>query len=516
MDKVNFKLKLILSVLASISIFLSFPPINIPFFSVLGFAIYFLIISDFKSFKKGLALTFITGFLTGAFLFYWIYYPLYKFYGVNLFLSYLAVIPIAVIYSLYQFVLTFIVLFFIYKITENKFQTLLTAPFIWTFLEVLREFIIFNGFPWNLLGYSISYINIVSQIVSIFGVYFLSIFVLLLAVIMSWILIYYIEKFQIQKFHLITISSVLVLTIALVIFGLFKINTYKDNGIKKRIALIQGNIAQEEKNHVKFHSKINKEYIELINKVKDVDLVILPESSIYIMPSYIDRTYIQFFLSLKQRDFPILAGLDDIVLTDDGDIKVYNSMFLFKTNGEILGYYRKMKLVPIGEYTPEILKGLSKYFSYLGGIDFSFGKNKTIIKYNEFKIVPLICFESIFPYFVGDFAKKGNIIVNITNDAWFGDTSAPYQHFEMARVRAIENGKYMVRVANTGISAVVNPVGEIIKETPLNKREIVYSDIYLIDEKTLFEKYIKFIYTAYLILPLIIIVGLILRKQIEK
>jgi len=514
MDKVSFKIKLLLGFLSAILIFLSFPPVKAPFMSIIGLATYFLLISDFKNFKKGLILSIFTGFVLGFLFLYWLYYPIHNFYNAGLMLSILAVIPAALVFSIYHFATLYSLLYLTHYITERRYKTLLLAPFIWVFFEVLREFIIFNGFPWDLMGYSISYINTLAQITSLFGIYFLSLVVLLWSVMLSWLLIHLIEKAPLQKFNYLCIAMSILIFIGLIFYGSQKIKSYKDEGIPKKVALIQGNIPQEEKMHVKFHKKINDEYIELINKIdKKVDMIIIPESSIYILPSLKDNEYTRFFNKLKIKDTPILAGLDDIILTKNKDIKVYNSIYLFSPNGEILGTYRKIKLVPIGEYTPKLLGLLKRYINYLGGIDLSFGEEKKIIKYKEFKIVPFICFESIFPYFVGDFAKNGNLLVNITNDAWFGDTTAPYQHFEMARVRAIENGKYLVRVANSGITAVVNPIGEIKLYLPLFVREIAYADVYLIDKQTFFEEYISYIYAFYIIFPIFFFLLLIAKNS---
>jgi apolipoprotein N-acyltransferase len=117
---------------------------------------------------------------------------------------------------------------------------------------------------------------------------------------------------------------------------------------------------------------------------------------------------------------------------------------------------------------------------------------------------------------VADFSKKGNIIVNTTNDGWFGKTSAPYQHFEMARVRSIETGKYFVRVANTGISAVITPVGSIKKSLGLEKTGIIITKVYLTDRKTFFVKHLNIIYSLYILLPIFLTIVLFLRKKFYK
>jgi len=516
MEKLNTKLKLVLGFISAILIFLSFPPYEIPFFSVLGLALYFLIISDFKGFKRGLTLSLFTGFFIGVFLFYWFYYPISEIYGLPKWLGYLAPIPAGMLYSIFHFGIMYSIIHLTYSITNNKFKALFIAPFVWTFLEVLREFTIFDGFPWNLMGYTLSYVNLLAQVTSIFGIYILSFLVLYLAVTISWILIYHLEKYEITKFHIFNILGAILLLISITAFGFYQIINYTPEGIRKRVALIQGNVDQREKLNVRNYRKINDLYINLINEAlkEKVDLVILPESSVYITPSYIEKEYMRFFANIKQVDNTLLLiGLDDITFSTESDVKIYNSVYLFKPNGEIIDFYRKIKLVPFGEYTPKMFKWLSSYINYLGGIDFSKGAEKRILQFGDFKIVPLICFEAIYPYFVGEFARRGNLIVNVTNDAWFGNTAGPFQHFEMARVRAIENGKYLVRVANNGISAVIDPLGRIKEYIPLNERKIAYATVYLIDKKTTFEKYLLYVYALYLILPFAVFLVLLVTSN---
>lgn len=129
----------------------------------------------------------------------------------------------------------------------------------------------------------------------------------------------------------------------------------------------------------------------------------------------------------------------------------------------------------------------------------------------------LICFESIFPDFVSDFVNKGgNLIVNVTNDGWFGKTSAPYQHFEMARIRSIETGRYLIRAANTGVSAVINPVGVIKGYLPLKDKGFIVQTVYLYDEKTFFTAYKTYIYFTFILIFLSFITYFELKYRKEK
>ena len=495
---------LLLAVFSGFFIAISFPNFFIPFVFIIGFFFYFKsLIKD--NYKKHLIFSFLVGFSFSLTSFYWLYFATTEYINLTPVLSILVVIAISTVFSLYQFILFSIILLILKRYFTEK--VLILAPFIWVNTEILREFFPFGGFPWNLMGYSLSYINQFAQITSIFGIYGLSLLCITLSIS---VFIFFHKKTVISGAILITS---IVITVLIYIYGEYRTNNIELKSDKKvSIAIVQGNINQALK-LARNKEPINDIYISLLNSInKSVDLVILPETAIYFDPYYVDRTYLKFYKKLKVKS-PILTGIDHFKLTENS-IKVYNGMFLLSPKLDVLDYYYKIKLVPFGEYTPKLFRFLGSIVKYLvSGLDFSSGKKKKIINYKGMKIVPLICFESIFPYFSGTFSQRGNIIINITNDAWFGNTSAPYQHFEMARVRAIENGKYLIRVANTGISAVIKPNGEISSLISLNKREIKYDKVYLLEEQTFFNRNIKYIYLFYTTSPFILLIFLIFTRK---
>ncbi|MDD2839641.1 MAG: apolipoprotein N-acyltransferase, partial [Rickettsiales bacterium] len=155
-------------------------------------------------------------------------------------------------------------------------------------------------------------------------------------------------------------------------------------------------------------------------------------------------------------------------IENDKISKVWNSIFIFKNN-EIIDYYDKTVLVPFGEYIP-----FSKYIPFIskitnGGIDFSKGEANKTITINGIKISPIICYEIIFPNKVIDKNERPDVIINLTNDGWFGTSSGPYQHLIAAKFRAIENKIPIIRVSNSGISAYIDEYGRIVKRTKLNE-----------------------------------------------
>jgi apolipoprotein N-acyltransferase len=192
-----------------------------------------------------------------------------------------------------------------------------------------------------------------------------------------------------------------------------------------------------------------------------------------------------------------------------------NSAFLLKSDGTLSGRYDKVHLVPYGEYVP-----LRSYFPFIGKLvagvgDFRPGGGFHPLSINGHRLGVLICYEGIFPEPAGNYKREGaELLVNITNDAWFGKTSAPVQHLSMTVFRAVENRLFLVRAANTGISAIIDPTGEIISRTGLFQRAVLNGEVKIIDEKTYYAAYgDQFVYASMLTLVLIFILSKQRRKK---
>ncbi|MEJ5172992.1 MAG: apolipoprotein N-acyltransferase, partial [Hydrogenothermaceae bacterium] len=507
------KKDIFLSVLTGIFLGISLPNFFVPFCFLIGFYILFKFIADYPL-KKVVIYSFITGLVFSVISFYWITYAISYYGGINLFLSSILFSLFVVSYSAGVFLPFAIAV----KLLYNRYglNAVFTAPFVWVLLEFSREFFPFNGFPWNLTGYMLSYINPFAQITAFFSVYGISFMVLFSSVV--FFLMFRVK----EKKSIILATLTIFVFITIFIYGQFRIDNYRDIGKSVKVAVIQGNIDESLK--LNPTPEINRQVIDTYTELMEQslrynpDFIILPESAIPIYP-YIDNSLKDYFFEkIKDIDVPIITGFDNVLLTPEMEVdKVYNSVFILDENHRYVDYYNKIKLVPFGEYTPFKSKVLESVFTYLQGIDFTKGKSQKILHYRDLKVVSLICFESIFPDFVSDFVNKGgNLIVNVTNDGWFGKTSAPYQHFEMARIRSIETGRYFIRAANTGVSAVINPVGVIKSHIPLKERGFIVQTVYLYDEKTFFTAYKTYIYFTFILMFLSLITYFELKYRKEK
>ena len=175
---------------------------------------------------------------------------------------------------------------------------------------------------------------------------------------------------------------------------------------------------------------------------------------------------------------------------EKGKVNHYNSAYLASPSGQIIGKYDKIHLVPFGEYVP-----LSELLSFIGSLgegigDFKSGQEIFNFSLPQGKFGALICFEIIFPDLCRRFVKQGaDFLVTITNDAWFGRTSAPYQHFSIAAFRAVENRVFVARAANTGITGLIGPTGKILKQGAIFTEETMTGTIHLMKEKTFYTHY---------------------------
>lgn len=328
----------------------------------------------------------------------------------------------------------------------------ISVPAAWAAAEYLRTHF-FTGFPWALLGYSQSSNLPVIQIANITGPYGVS-----FLVVLANFVIYLAIKKNAKKSCIL--FAAFVLFAAVLAYGQNELRrAYPAQNLK--IAVIQGNIPQSVKWDPRYRDFIIDKYAALSKKAlaESLSLVIWPETSV---PGYLED---EADLKNKVANLAASGGAHFFVgnLRDKGS-KFFNSATFISDEGKILESYHKIHLVPFGEFVP-----FGDKFHWMRNLidkpigDFNRGSEFTVFKLKAHKFSGLICFEDIFPGLARKFVKNGaNFLVNITNDAWFGRTSAAYQHAQGSIFRAVENRVPVVRAANTGLSCIISHTGEVL------------------------------------------------------
>ena len=258
-------------------------------------------------------------------------------------------------------------------------------------------------------------------------------------------------------------------------------------GFPIKVAILQGNVPQEVKKGNNLAFSINT-YLEMFEQVPpDVDLVLTPETALpFFFPD--DPPSLPILELFKKKKNTFVLGAFRLEKETKSLSKYYNTLFVIK-NGKILDFYDKEKLVPFGEYVPlaNHLSFLKRFTVGLSSLSPGLSKNiKIPFSRGRFIATPLICFESAFSEILKKRAKGTQLLLIATNDAWFDNTSAPFQHFQMAIVRAVEARKYTLQAANTGISGIIDPLGKVVKKSKLNQKVILYQKVRLIKKEPLF------------------------------
>jgi apolipoprotein N-acyltransferase len=256
-----------------------------------------------------------------------------------------------------------------------------------------------------------------------------------------------------------------------------------------RVALVQGNVPQDEKWDPARAAGIFERYLRMTREVARIgaDFIIWPESA---TPFYFDEDppsaqRVRDLVSEIQT--PLLFGTDEIERASPA--RYYNSAFILSEAGTTAAVYRKMFLVPFGEYVP-----FGNLLTFVGPLvdavsAFSPGTRITMLPVDGHMVSTAICYEVVYPHLIRDGVLLGaELLTTITNDAWYGQTSAPWQHFDLARMRAIEQGRYLARAANTGISGIVDPYGRVVLQTALFETTAPVGEVRFLQEHTVYAR----------------------------
>ncbi len=471
----------------------AFPKIGFDYlawFSVIPLFIAINGLSGWKRFRLG----FLAGFIHYIAVLYWVVYVMHEYGHLQL----VACVPILLLFSLYL-ALYFGLFTLIAGAWRSPAAFALQSAALWTALEYIRAHLL-TGFPWALMGHAFYRRLHLIQISDIVGAYGVS-FAVVLVNAAFFLFLVHIQRGRwgnstITPRHLVISGGVAVIVLA-VSFGygiqrLEEIRRLMVIAPKLTVSVVQGNIDQSMKWNRKNRNKTIEKYIRLSRKAarRHPRLIVWPETAAPFYYRYNAPLTRQLNSGIRNIDADFLIGAPSFDKTGD-KTRLFNSAYLVEApTGRILGTYEKVHLVPYGEYVP-----FKKWMPFLGKLvaevgDFSPGKKGDTISRNGYTLGVLICYEIIFPRLSRALVKNGaDLLVNITNDAWFGRTSAAYQHFSTAVFRAVENKRTLVRSANTGISGFIDPTGRIRTETQL----------FVADTKTIHTSlmHIKTIYTKY-------------------
>ena len=368
------------------------------------------------------------------------------------------------------------------------YAALVAAPFVWTATELGRTYL-FSGFPWVLLGNSQATTLPIVQLASILGIFGVSALVAASSAALVGIIVARAYR---------PAALVLAGTLLIAVWGNARVRSGEltREGQPIRVGLVQGNVDQGQKWSVASSAAILQSYLAMTKQAVDqgAQLVIWPESSTPFRFEEDLAGAAQVRALARATGVPILFGSDQIEWRMNGTSRVpgraFNSAFLVQADGSTGGVYRKMHLVPWGEYVP--LKDLLFFVGPLVeaiGTGFAPGTEATLLRVDGRPLSVSICYEIIFPDLVRRFVLEGSqLLTTITNDAWFGKTSAPYQHFEQASVRAVETGRYLVRSANTGISGIVDPYGRVLERSGIFQPAVITGEARWLTDVTIYTR----------------------------
>lgn len=451
---------------------LAFPKFNLSFLIWVALIPLFWVLGEWRP-RKAFFIGWVAGFFFYGLLLYWIpYVPAH--YG-NL--------PFLLSLFIYLILIGFLGAFWaIFAAIQARLLktfpgfSFVLAGFLWVSLEYLLTYI-FTGFPWGLLGYAQAQNLPLVQVASVTGVYGVS----FLIVVTSASFVYSLACRQKKPFF-VTLSLVLLVHLA----GFLSLDRNQSPGPNAfKAAVIQGNVSSDVYWDSISEAEIEKLFVHHLGLSQQAyeagaELIVWPEFSVPLCFSCPEERYRGFRQRLEafvqKTGTTLLLGTNERELTRDS-VEFYNTALCLKPDLTLSIYY-KMHLVPFGEYTPykKIFSFIQKVTHAIG--DVTPGKEHRLHHFRDYPFGSPICYEIIFPNLVRQFVRRGaSFLVTITNDGWYGTSSAPYQHFQIAIFRAVENRRWLLRAATTGISGVIDPYGRVVTRSSLMTADVLTATV---------------------------------------
>jgi len=399
-------------------------------------------------------------------------------------------------------------LFYLTKKIFGNNISLWLLPIHWITVEYLLTLTDLK-FPWLTLGHSLAKFTAFIQVADLIGSYGLSLIILYINVILFKAAENFSQSFS-KSIRLVLVSILIFCVI--IFYGFIKINNSTQQKTIK-VGIVQPNLDPWEKWQTGGLTDLLNDYFELSDTCikQGAKIVIWPETAlpVYLLSAEYDYLKDSIYSYVRNNNIHLLTGMPDFRTyfenppTDakksqnsDYYFTTYNSILLFNPISKEIQKYGKMHLVPLGEKVPfvESLPFLGDFFKWNVGISsWNTGRDTTIfnlvIDNDTIKLAGLVCFESVFPSFVSEFAKRGaEFLVVVTNDSWYGNSSGPYQHKEFAALRAVENRKAVVRCANGGISCLIDQFGRTIYETQMFTKESFVVDVPIVKQSSFYSE----------------------------
>ncbi len=490
-------------VLSSIFLAVSMPGIPgwwlLLFIALVPLFILVLKSSPWSSFKVG----FLTGCLYHTVMLYWIVIVLHQYGGMPVWMAICGLLFLALYMSLYLALFCCLVSWMAGRYWHKErslSKFIILAPLTWVALDWIRGEIL-TGFPWMDLSYGLYEQPFIIQIADIGGHHLVTFCIVLINCLVLGIIDRNYTKIHwdvhIEKRVMLLMCSILVFVggYSYLRYGQLQSTIAKEG--KVQVALVQGNIDQKDKWTADNKRKTLEKYLELSKQVlqgKSSELIVWPETA---MPFFVQNDPLAQKITnfVNENNIWLLTGSPFYEKQITGNqtssnVQYFNSALLLDPQKGLFQRYDKKHLVPFGEYVP--IRNLLPFLEPLVETitDFTAGKTSEPLKIGKLRMGVLICFESIFPELARSQVKSGaNLLINLTNDAWYGRSSAPYQTLAMAVFRSIENRRSLIRAANTGISCFVDPLGNIVKQTEIFTSKAILLNIPVYENISVFTRF---------------------------
>lgn len=406
--------------------------------------------------------------------------------------------------------------------SESCFNGIWGLPILWVGLDWLRSWL-FTGLPWMDLGYALAPIPQLIQLADITGHFGITFIVVLINVLIYHLLVNSIQSIGERDYEFKIVTHALPVCGLIIAVGIYSFMRWSstreilvaEDGESIEVGIIQGNIDQNLKWDASLQRQTVDKYLLLTKHLFDnhsPEVIVWPETALPFYPTRSGYTDI-LKAAAEYYNVSIITGAPwfKVIDLDKKEIDYFNSSLLLDPSGAFAGLYFKSHLVPFGEYVP-----FKKFFPFMEPLveaagSFTAGSVENPLVYKNAKAGVLICFESIFPEIGRKWVLKGaNYLVNLTNDAWYGKSSAPHHSLAMSVFRAVETRRNLVRSANTGISGIINPLGQMVEKSPLFEPWAAAGTIKLLDGQTFFVRF------GYLFGPFCFLISLGLFLRLRK